>query len=173
MPDVSWNLKTLTPSEQVQHNHGGESEPAGGEAEDGVLAIAFGRFRFRYSRHSWNVVSMDQRRVSHATICCGFIVISVVKKYSSRWVPVQSWTYTQRTSTRASPMRYQCPVPVTTSIARVVPPYQATVRRVAWPCSPRPREGTPVSGLSRAGVRSCGACVGVEARTRRHRHQTC
>jgi hypothetical protein len=44
-----------------------------------VWAVALGGFQLRHSRHSWNVVSMDQRCASHATICYGFIVISVVK----------------------------------------------------------------------------------------------
>ena len=86
----------------------------------------------RYSRPSWNVVSSDQRGVSHATIGCGLRWRSVVKRSSSRCVPVPSWTYPQRPATRASPRRDQGPVPVPISRSLVVPPYHATVRRVRW-----------------------------------------
>jgi hypothetical protein len=86
--------------------------------------------RLRSSRHAWHVVSSAQRGVSHATICWGFIALSVGQHYASRWGPGPSWTSTQRTPTSASPIRYQRPVPVTTSMARGLPPSQATVRRV-------------------------------------------
>src|SRR5260370_42319019 len=51
---------------------------------------------------------------------------SVVKKYSSRCVPVRSWTKTQRTATSPWPDLYQWPVPLTTATSRRPPPYQAT-----------------------------------------------
>ena len=51
----------------------------------------------------------------------------LVKKYSSRRVPVQSRSQTQRTSPRSWPLLYQYPVPVTTPTRRVVPPYQVTL----------------------------------------------
>ena len=62
-------------------------------------------------------------------ICLGVIPRLVVKKYSSRWVPVQSWTNTQRTGTKPSPPLYQSPVAVTTATFRRPPPYQATFNR--------------------------------------------
>jgi hypothetical protein len=90
------------------------------------------------SRPSWTVVSRDQRWVEHATIGGGGMVTSVGTQDSSRGLPVPSGTAPQRTSTRASPRRYQCPVPVPTARARVLPPDQATVRvvRVAVAATP-------------------------------------
>src|SRR5205823_14645244 len=54
------------------------------------------------------------------------IVTSVVKKYSSRCVPVRSRTKTQRTGISGRPLRYHQPLPVTTSTRRRPPPYHAT-----------------------------------------------
>src|SRR5437588_276907 len=55
---------------------------------------------------------------------------SVVKKYSSRWLPVRSCTYTQRTATSPSPDWYHRPVPLTIRTSRRPPPYQATFSAV-------------------------------------------
>jgi hypothetical protein len=113
-----------------QDHQGVESEPPGGESEDRSLAIAFGGFSRQmfsaflercFKGPTWWVTLPHLLR-RH--------LIAVVKTYSSRWGPVQSWPYTQRTATRSSPIRYQGPVPVTTSRSRVLPPYHATVRRV-------------------------------------------
>ena len=42
-------------------------------------------------------------------ICLGVILRSVVKKYSSRRMSVQSWTETQRAETKPSPPLYHLP----------------------------------------------------------------
>src|ERR1039458_9559979 len=56
------------------------------------------------------------------------IIASVVKKYSSRCVPVRSRTNTHLKLTKGRPLLYQSPVPATTSTRRRPPPYQATDR---------------------------------------------
>src|SRR5262249_58035860 len=61
--------------------------------------------------------------------CVAVQSTAVVKKYSSRWLPEQSWTHTQRNAANPAPERYHCPVPVTTSTSRRPPPYQATLSR--------------------------------------------
>src|SRR5690606_22181751 len=61
------------------------------------------------------------------TIAVGSILGSVLKKYSSRWVPVRSRTNTQAIGTNPSPALYQCPTPPVSPTSRVPPPYQATV----------------------------------------------
>src|SRR5947209_5752011 len=54
----------------------------------------------------------------------GFSPGSVVKRYSSRCVPVASRTNTQRNGTNPAPALYQCPVPSRAPTRRVPPPYQ-------------------------------------------------
>src|SRR5512135_231807 len=73
---------------------------------------------------------MDQRPVKVSMISLGVMAGSVLKKYSSRWVPVRSCTNTQRTGTAPSPARDQSPVPLTTSTVREPPPYHETRSRV-------------------------------------------
>jgi hypothetical protein len=74
------------------------------------------------------------------------IVVSVLKKTSSRWVPAWSFTYTQAIYAWPSPALYQCPVPVVTPISRR-PPHQATssvfklARATCCPCTTRPSSG--------------------------------
>src|SRR3954470_1674906 len=75
---------------------------------------------------------------------------SVVKKYSSRWLPVRSCTYTQRTATSPSPALYHWPVPLTVWTSRRPPPYQATSRWV------RVAPGREPSHLVRAVVAVAG-----------------
>src|SRR5712691_5934247 len=48
----------------------------------------------RCERISWKVVSTFQRPVYVSITHAALIVTSVVKKYSSRCVPLRSWTYT-------------------------------------------------------------------------------
>jgi hypothetical protein len=73
---------------------------------------------------------MDQRPQYMPTTASAVSVVSVVSRYSSRWVPVTSLTNTQRIGTSPSPPLYQWPVPLAASIRRVPPPYQLTVSRV-------------------------------------------
>jgi hypothetical protein len=69
---------------------------------------------------------------------------SVVKKYSSRWVPSRSRTNTQRIGTRPRPDLYQGSRPLAVSTRRVPPPYQPTDRRFR-----RPTAETASLGLGR------------------------
>src|SRR5215210_1296401 len=55
---------------------------------------------------------------------------SVVKKYSSRCVPLTSRTNAQRTGTSPRPPLYQCPVPSSVSTRLFPPPYHPTSDRV-------------------------------------------
>src|SRR5262249_42100906 len=71
-------------------------------------------------------VSMFHRPVYVSITQPALAVTSVVKKYSSRCVPLRSRTYTHFTATRPCPDLNQCPVPLTTSTSRLPPPYQDT-----------------------------------------------
>src|SRR3954470_14624673 len=72
---------------------------------------------------------MLQRPQYVPTTAAGVMLGSVVSRYSSRWVPVMSRTYTQRIGRTPAPLLYHWPAPVAAATCRVPPPYQLTVSR--------------------------------------------
>ena len=94
------------------------SAPAGRESSHGWWAIALGGCQLPVCTTFLEGVAIDQRWGSHATSGVGPMRRSVMKPYVSRWVPVPSGTEPPRTSTSASPMRDQGPVPGTISRSR-------------------------------------------------------
>jgi hypothetical protein len=105
------------------------------------LAIVGGESRVSGARPAWPVVAMDQRGVSRSPRCGGFLVISVVTKESSRWLPVPSCMEPPGPATRASAIRDQGPVPVPPALRRVVPPDHAPVRGVRVAVCATPSRG--------------------------------
>ncbi len=59
-----------------------------------------------HDRHSWDVISIDQRPPYVPTTASAVRPVSVVNRYSSRWVPVASLTHTHRIGTSPLPPLY-------------------------------------------------------------------
>jgi hypothetical protein len=118
---IGWPLETRAPHARAGRGHGSERRttlverptPPGVKRRTVRARAPLGTSRGQSSRPAWTVVSREQRGGDLCTIGCDFMVLSVVKPDSSRWVPAPAWTSPPWTAPRSSLRRDQEPAPVT------------------------------------------------------------